>query len=504
MDSPTAAPPAFQFPRLRLAHGLIVAAFVAYAVFLALHMGAYAGGSDSSGYLNSARLLSRGTTHMAQRVLPGLDLAKAPPYLFAALGFKPLANQQMAPTYPIGLPLAVVAMAKIAGWRAAPHLLMGLSALLGLVLTAALGRLAGLPRGWAWFGALILGTCPLYVFMSLQLMSDVPATALALATILCAWRSRRHAAWALLAGFAMAAGVLTRPSNLVLLLPVAVALGVNWRCWLGLGLGGLPGAFVQCFYNYHAYGHAFESGYGVAGSLFGLGNIPASLRNYAQWLPVLLTPAGLFAFALPWSGPERRFAWVLLAWIAAVLGFYLCYFHTHETWWYLRFLLPAFPAFIVGGLCVVHRWWLDRSSRPAARPLASSRLAAGLALAIIANAVVWNLQLNTYNLRETESVYPDAVGWAQAHVPANATFVAMQCTGALVCYSDFLFVRWDNIEPAQAPMLAQASLAAGRPVYAMLFPFEVKDALELRLPGHWTQTAAIRHVSIWKWEATAP
>jgi hypothetical protein len=506
MDSSLLPTPAAtrSVPRRWLLPGAVILGFVAYGLFLARYMGAYGGGSDSSGYLNNARLLAHATTHMPQRVLPNVDGEKIDPYVFVPLGFRPMPAKRMAPTYPIGLPLAIAATAQVTGWKAAPHFTMGLSALLGLALTALLGRAAGLPWTWSWFGTLILGSSALYTFLSLQLMSDIPATALAVATILSAWRSRQQTSWALLAGVAMAAGVLTRPSNLVLMLPVAICLGLNWRRWIFLGLGGVPGAAAQCLYNWHAYGHPLESGYGGYGGLFSFEIIPVTLRNYVQWLPVLLTPVGLLAVALPWTHRRQRFAWVLLSWIAAVCAFYASYYHTHETWWYLRFLLPAFPAFIVGGLWVLHAWWLRRESWWIKRPGISPLFAATAVLLIVVNGAAWNFQLHAYSIGEGESVYHESVDWAREHLPANATLAVMQGSGALVYYSDFTFVRWDIISAEQAALITRASLAAGRPVFALLWPFEVKDALERHMPGHWTQVGAVRHVTIWKWDPPAP
>jgi len=52
---------------------------------------------------------------------------------------------------------------------------MGIHALVGLWLIYALGRSVGLAAGWAWLGALLLAASPLYVYSSLQTLSDLPA-----------------------------------------------------------------------------------------------------------------------------------------------------------------------------------------------------------------------------------------------------------------------------------------------------------------------------------------
>jgi hypothetical protein len=56
------------------------------------------------------------------------------------------------------------------------------------------------------------------------------------------------------------------------------------------------------------------------------------------------------------------------------------------------------------------------------------------------------------------------------------------------------------IAPADFQRIARACTARGRPVYAVLYPFEIEDwkAFEQHLTGHWSQVGAVRHVSIWR------
>jgi hypothetical protein len=209
MDSTPAAAPVSP-PRTAFAGPvLLLVAFAVYGFFLARHVGALAAGSDSSGYLNNARLLARAETAMPQRIPPGLEAAAFDGFTFMPLGFRPYPGERMAPTYPIGLPLLLLGASKLVGWALAPPIVMVGCALAVAALMIPLGRAAGLPRGWAVFGALLFAAGPLTTFMSVHLMSDIPATAAATATILCAWLSRRHRGFAPLAG-ATSAGRLGR------------------------------------------------------------------------------------------------------------------------------------------------------------------------------------------------------------------------------------------------------------------------------------------------------
>ena len=38
---------------------------------------------------------------------------------------------------------------------------------------------------------------------------------------------------------------------------------------------------------------------------------------------------------------------------AAMFGLYAFYYHTSEEWWYLRFVVPAFPALVLAGAAML-------------------------------------------------------------------------------------------------------------------------------------------------------
>ncbi len=484
--------------RFRPLPAVVFGGFIIYITFLALHMGAYAGQADSSGYLNQARLLSEGQVHTPQRTLASTTGGDFSDFLFVPLGFRPAEAGTMTPTYPIGLPLMLAAAAKLVGWEAAPHFTMAVCALLGLVLTALLAREIGLPWGWAWCGAFTLGASPLYTFMSLQLLSDVPATAAATAALICAWRSRHHPGWAVAAGVMTAAAVLIRPSNVLLGLPVLICLGRNWRCWGWCALGCLPGAAAQLLYNSHAYGKGLESGYGDIFALFSWRHVPATLTHYGNWLWITATPVSLALLVLLWTGRRATpLAWAMVVWVLSVSGFYVGYKHTADAWWALRFLLPVFPAAIVGGLYVVHRWWERRQQvRPVSNML-ERRLAAGATLFLVLHEVGWGNHLGANRIGAYEGRYAAASRWLQAQLPPDAVLAAMQCSGALHYYTDFTVVRYDTITPGQFAQIVQLCHAAHRPIYAVLWPSDVPDFDAASSgTGNWIEVAKIETVSV--------
>lgn len=327
MEFPLSIPPPTRPIWRRPAILLALAALAFYAALLARFMDPYAAGSDTSGYLNHAKLLAAGHLHVAMRAIPGLPPASAPYDIYTPLGLKPAPDGDgLVPTYPSGLPLLILAAARVVGWGLASSLVVGAHAFFGVLLTYALGRAMGLPGPWAALGATAIAVSPLYLLYAVQIMSDVPSLVWIVAAVLAAWRSdqnRKSCVWALGAGAALALAVLIRPNNIIALAPIAIALGRSWRRWLMVVLGSLPGAIFFCVHSEAAYGSVLATGYGDTGYMFSTSFLPSTVVHYARWLPVLFTPAVVPALGLPWlKRTSPRAVAVLGAWILAYLAFY--------------------------------------------------------------------------------------------------------------------------------------------------------------------------------------
>ena len=481
--------------------GILLAtlALAAYAVLLGLHVGTDAAGSDASGYMNHARLLAAGNLHAAPRALSGLTPEEQRSMLFAPLGFVPAPDGNgMVPTYPAGLPLLVAAAVPLFGWEHAGDAVICAHSLLGLLLAYALGRTMGLSRRGAVLGTTIIAASPLYLNYSVQMMSDVPAFVWTLGAVLAAWHSRERTAWALAAGAATAMAVLIRPTNALVVAPIAVALGLSPRRWLLLIAGGLPGAAFFCFHSLSLYGHVFSTGYGNFGASFSSEWIGVTWWHYACWLPVLFTPVVLLAAGLPWlARAEPRRAALLGVWALVFAAFYSAYDCTHQTWWYLRFLLPAVPPLVIGGLLVAkyagagRRW-----------PLLRTRVFVVALIVIIANSALWNKRLPALNSGRDNRIYPESAAWLKANLPDNAVILSMQMSGTLFYYTDFTFLRWDSCDADNRQGILASLRNDHRPLYAALFPFETESALQQHMPGRWTRVASLpSELEIWHYES---
>lgn len=481
-----------QFLQKHALSGLLVLALATYGIWIAVNIQAIAGGSDSSGYMNSARLLERMELKIPRREIAGLSSHDLPIYTYVPLGFVPVGEHEMVPTYPVGFPLLILATSRIAGWDHASATTLIVHALLSLAVLYWLSILLGLSWPLSLLATLLLGLSYVFVDMSLQTMSDVPALAWCSLAFLAALLSKRHVAWALLAGAAFAMAVLVRPTNILMMLPLAIVFGFSWKRWLLFGLGGVPGAIFQLLINWRLYGDSLTTGYGDVGMLFQTQYMTWSLAAYARWLTVALTPLLALVFGVPFFAELRKDRRIvaLAAWALAYLGFYAFYFYTSENSSFMRFLLPAFSPIIVLIVMVAQRIGFGL---PQAR-----RRELGLVLAIL--IVGWNAfwieHVGVWT--RNESRYRAAADWSAQNLPPNAVVLAMQTSGSLLYYTPFTLVRYDQFDRSSFTQIERACDAAERPIYAVLFPFETDSVRQM--PGTWTRVGSVAEIVIWRRE----
>lgn len=492
------------------ARALLALAVAAYVFFLAWYNSPYAGGSDSSGYLNSAKLLLAGRLTTTPRIPDTF-----PVDVFSRDAFVPAAfttGQEpgsITPTYPLGLPLHLAGIATLTGLAAAPVVLNILTALAVLVLTYATARDFGVTRRTGAAITLLLALSPLFLLYALQPMSDLLATVWTLAAVLCAWRTTRHWAWGFGAGLATAIAVFVRPTSALLIFPLVACLGFNLRAWLACAIIGAPAAVLWAALNHRLFGGAFRTGYGAITDALQLGYVPPTLWHFAKWLCVVLTPFAAAALGLPFTRTSARAKRVLLAWAGALVLFYSAYSFSHETWWYLRFLLPAMPALLIAAALVWQERPLvtislalegsiaTRRADPAPRHFAL-RLPHLAFLAAVAWQLAWAWHFQVHKLEPGERAYRDVARWVSTALPEPALLVAGQTTGALFHYTDRAFLQWAAVSAENYPALNRYLAARGDSLYAALFSYEEQAALVTHLPGTWERVARFRDISVWR------
>jgi hypothetical protein len=455
---------------------ILLLLLMVYAVVIISKRVDVAGGADSSGYLNQSRLWSAGRVVVPIRLAPELGLPVELQHAVIPLGFAPGPRPYtMVPFYPPGVPVQM-ALLRVFGGDAAPFFLAPLAAVITLLLFYRMARDLGLSSGWAACGVAILALCPTFILYAIQPMSDVVATCWAVAAMTCAFRGAKDWRFALLAGMCAGFGVLVRPTQILLLPAVALAIGMNRRSLAALVAGGLPFALAQMAINLHLYGDPLRTGYG--GVIDGLrwSFFPTRFTHYAFWLAAVLSPIvfpiGLLGVARREFSPRLRL--VLVAWFLPFFLFY-CLYQPYETWWYTRFLLPAVPSLILSTLLLF-------GSLSGRRAL--------IALTVVAVFLVelgFDRKLDAIGFGAGERVYTEAAKMARERIPANAVVLTMQQSGSLYYYNGTTSLRYDAMTPA----IFNTIRAPGRPLYALVSDWEVPE-LRAKTASRWTPVADVR------------
>ncbi|GEM_PF-166433 len=490
--------------RSRFVMIVAVIGLLIYGYKLASHASYAVGGSDSSGYANLARSILKGVVVQRVTELDQLGLPNEFARTFISLAYTHGPQPgTMAPTYPVGLSLHMAVAALIGGWDYGPFLISPLAAVLCLILIYLVGLELGLPRGFSIAGAVILAASPTFIFMALAPMSDVTATFWALVTIWASLRSRRRDGWALLAGAAFGLAILVRPINILLLVPIPFSLRLKPKTLLYFLLGGLPLAAAFFAFNFAAYGHPLRTGYGtIYRDLMMVTGYGARLYFYYFWLTATMSSWILLGWLA--VAADRKVYWrdrvMLIAWFGAFLAFYAGY-NIYDDWWYTRFVLPAYPALILGALLAARdvvdllKRWVGERSRAWLRWI----VLAGLLVAALGSERQNIKRFDVFGIGESESVHSASCRWADQRLPSQALVVSMEMSGALKFYTQRPILRWDMVTPDQLKLLKERVAERGYQWYALLHPHEVEDA-QKRLPGKWVQEGTLRHVSLWRIE----
>lgn len=394
----------------------LVLAFAVAALFLlAIHRYWVPADSnlDENAYLVSGKLLARTGS-------PGL--VPPDPYSLVGMMWVSTPEGRFYPKYPLGMTLLVAAAVKIGGLRAAflvSPVLMTLG-LLGvfLLVREILGSFAGL------LAMLTMAASPVLLAEANDPDSHgavVFLTTWGMLLLLRWWRTGKlhHAA---LAGLLLGLSAITRYTEGLLLLPMALAVmlapqssphgrrlaGAAALAAAWLLPVGLQTAFnLRVFHRLTGYGATNES------TAFGLGHLArhAGLvlhQLFLLGLPFLFPLAVLGLALLAWR--ERRLGLVLWAWALPGLLLYAAYYWAVDDVAYTRFFLTLLPPLALG-----MAWLLTRSipGGPA--------LALGLVLACGAFGVREALPI-LKGIQQDQRQARDAAAAALAVAPAGAVF----------------------------------------------------------------------------------
>jgi hypothetical protein len=448
------------------------------------------GGADSYGYVTESQLILRGSLVQRPPELWRLGLDRSTALAVGApVGYVPsLSTDGIVPVYPVGLPALMALAALVAGPEGVFHVapVMGV---IGLLLVYAIARV--------WFDPLTsclavawVAWNPVYIAYARQPMSDVPATALALAAI---WLIVRSPAWPLAAGLAAGLAFLTRPALVAAM--VGIGAGIGARPHSGIGARGIEtartdgagngawphftnyvsrlkellgyGSFfavavlLQMFLHWKLYGHPLQSGYGSPATLFAPGRLPANLHVFGAWtyqvLGALWLASVLSGLWCVRASVPRVGAIVIACGVSAP---YLLYFE-FDHWETLRFVLLGLVCLTIvaaGGITTCLRRvcpaWL----------VSAAVIAFGAAFALQSNR--WLDHQGTWRLTDAEARYPLAAAWVAQVTPPDAMVLAGQHSGSIRHYANRFTLRWDVLSSeALVPTLRHLN-AQGIDVFA--------------------------------------
>lgn len=453
------------------------AAWLALAVTLLLTVVAVrystyvAGAADAYGYVSQADLWLSGSLRAEQPLASRVEWNDRE-WTFSPLGYRPATEgPRIVPTYAPGLPL-LMALGKVIAGTCGVYLVVPLLAGLTVWATYLLGATTG-GRGVGLAAAALMAASPAFVFMALTPMSDVPVTAFTTAALAMAvGTSPNRAVWT---GLLMSGTLLIRPN----LVPLAAVFGLYFllagptlRARLAsaaaFSLGTLPVIVFIALLHTHLYGSPLASGYGTLDGLYAWRFLGENLQRFPLWLFDTQTPliaaAVLPPLAIAFKRREELDSTRVLLVFAFGAAVWLCYlfYIPFDEWWFLRFLLPAYPPMLV----LAAMGWQRLVSRMTV-PIR------GLAFAGITAAVLsWQAERIQDHLilrmQEGEVLYVSAARYVEARLPSNAIFFAMLHGGSLRHYASRPTVRWDWLSPDWWPRALLQLQALGYQPYVLL------------------------------------
>lgn len=478
---------------LRRARGIATPARLAAALavtigVIAMSQSSYtASGADAYAYVTQADLL------LAGRLTVPVPIADEVPWprplsTFVPFGYAAVANgSAIAPAVGPGLPL-LMALFKAIGGHAALFLVVPMTAALLVWSTFAMGRRvgsSGLGLGAAW----LVATSPAFLTMTKEPMSDVPAAAF---WALAAWKALQTSRWStVVAGVAAAIAILVRPN----LVPLAAVLGV-WLLWprtdadhreriRALIVFSVP-VVLACLtiaaINQTLFGSPLASGYGATGRLFSAANVLVNARRYGGWLAATQTPlvfAGLISLMVPasrlWPTPGVRrgsgavasaeAAARLLAGMAVVVFVMYAFYIPFDAWWFLRLLLPAWPALCIGTAALIAAVSRVAGARSGAVQAAAMG-ALGLYTALLAN------RLDVFPPNEGERRYATVAQLVQQATDPSSVILASIHTGPVRYYAGRDTMRFDLLDEAWLDRAVAWLTTHGRHPYFLIEDWE--------------------------------
>jgi len=318
-----------------------------------------------------------------------------------------------------------------------------------------------------------VATSPTFLMMFKSQMSDVPAAAFW--TVATYWILGTTISSAVAAGLAASLAILIRPN----LLPLAAVLA-GWTMFAAqrhrlaaFAFATLPGCLVVAAINSRLFGSPLTSGYGELSSLFAAENIDDTVSSYLRWLIETQTPLVLAGIGMLAIAPSRflsdaydRSAMRLLAWLTVTTWVVYAAYPAFDAWWFLRFLLPSWPAMFIGTAALII-WLFDHRG-------ARGRVSTVLVLIVLgAYGLVLTAQRHVFVRDEGERRYATIAHLVAAQTEPSAMIFASIHAGSVRYYAGRATVRFDLLDTRWLDRAAEWLHEHGRHPYVLIEDWEM-------------------------------
>ena len=466
-----------------------------------------ASGPDSFGYVSQAALWRSGRLDIP------VPLAQTAPWPDALQTFVPFgyssARDGSAAIVPMTAPAVpmLMALAQTVVGHAGAFLITPVAAAVLVFATFAIGRRVS-STGVGLAAAWLVATSPAFLFMLMWPMSDIPAAALAAIALLLVIRPAVNAAF--LAGLAASAGILARPNFVVIAAAILVWLAAERRLMRGdphppsrlrivaFAAALAPGLLTLAWLNTRWFGAPWASGYANPESLLSLTRIGTNALNYLQWLMQTspLAISGLAMLAVPlskgwWRAGGPRTAWLLSLATAGACSVYLIYL-TYDVWWYLRFLLPAWPAIFLAASIGLDEF--SRRSRVVGIAVSAIVLAAGI------GGVAFAKSHSVFGIGDVERRYATIARLVAEATQPGAVILTGEHAGTLRYYAGRETLRYDFLDSAWLDRSLAWLAAQGRRPYILVEDWE-QPRFEAKF-GSTNREGRLAYSPVLAWQST--
>ena len=431
---------------------------VVLGLYLGVHYGSFAAaGSDSYGYVSQARLWLSGIPRVEQPWVQDFAWQNRE-WVFSPLGYRPFSpDGTIVPTYPPGLPMIMAVFLGVLGDNG-PFYVVPILGALTVWLTYVLGRDAAGSRTVGALAALLLLASPVFLTHLLVPMSDVPAAAGWTLVAVLVLKQR-----ALAAGIASGLTLLVRPNLILMALVPVFAWQKRREPLIRYAVGVVPGLVAIMVINTLLYGGPLSTGYGSLFEAYSLSSLPLNVRNYVAWLVetqtplILLALVSLFARRALREDSAGQSPRACLAAIVGLMFLSYLFYATFNHWFYLRFLLPAYPALFV--LLAASIRWLALKLPLEARVPAAALVCA----AMVPFGVNVGRREGIFNVSSYEQRHVRAAREVASRTPAEAVVLSVQHSGSVRYYANRITLRYDWLKEDALDASASRSRRQGPP-----------------------------------------